>query len=170
VRAGLIGLLVVYGALAILSTGLGVFVVYGRLARQLVPFFCLVTAAVLVRVRVRRPSLAHVLIPAVGVAVVLQAAFNARQVFAQQFPPEFIANGEQAAGRQGASRAASLYTEYTYPPVKLEVPADSVEVMSARHPLQFVPYQYEGFTPDQRRFLRSTDMRMRVLVPAQEKK
>jgi hypothetical protein len=166
VRAGLIGLLCVYGALAILSTGLGVFVVYGRLARQLVPFFCLVTAAVLVRISVRRPSLAHVLIPAVAAAVVLQAAFNARQVFAQQFPPEFIANGEQAAGRQGASRAASLYTEYTYPPVKLEVPADSVEVMSASHPLQFVPYQYEGFTPDQRRFLRSTDMRMRILVPA----
>jgi hypothetical protein len=169
VRAGLIGLICVYGALAVLSTGLGVFVVYGRLARQLVPFFCLVTAALLARISMRRPSLAHVLIPAVAAVVVLQAAVNARQVFAQQFPPEFIANGEQVAGRRGASSAASLYTEYTYPPVKLEVPADSVEAMSARHPLQFIPYQYEGFTPDQRRFLRSTDMRMRIVVPAVEK-
>jgi hypothetical protein len=35
--------------------------------------------------------------------------------------------------------------------------------------LQFRPYQYEGFTPEQRRLLRSTDMRMRVLIPAAEK-
>ena len=163
-RVGMIGLLFVYGALAIPSTALGVFVVYGRLARQLVPFFCLVTAAVLVRVSASGRRCAR-LIPVVAAAIVLQAAVNARQVFAQQFPPEFIATGEQAAGRLGASRVASLYTEYIYPPVKLEVrPIQSM--MSASHPLQFVPYQYEGFTPEQRRFLRSTDMRMRILVPA----
>lgn len=39
------------------------------------------------------------------------------------------------------------------------------EAFSARHPLQFKPYQYEGYTPHQREFLRSTDIRMRILVP-----
>ena len=164
VRAGLVGLVVVYGLLAVLSTGLGTFVVYGRLARQLVPFFCLVTAAVLTRVVLRSP-VARTITVAAGAAIVLVAAFNARPVFAQHFPPEFIARGEQAAGRQGAASAVTLYTEYAYPPVRQDVPADSQELTSASHPLQFRPYQYEGFTPEQRQFLRSTDMRMRVFVP-----
>ena len=163
-RAGLIGLVVVYGLLAVLSTGLGTFVVYGRLARQLVPFFCLVSAAVLTRCVLRSPF-TRVITAAAGAAIVLVAAFNARSVFAQQFPPDFIARGEQAAGRAGAASAVTLYTEYTYPPVSLDVPPELQELTSAAHPLQFRPYQYEGFTPEQRQFLRSTDMRMRVLVP-----
>jgi hypothetical protein len=65
----------------------------------------------------------------------------------------------------GASRTVLLYTEHLYPPRRLEVPAGMVEIFAAPHPLQFLPYQYEGYTPQERQFLRSTDIRMRVLIP-----
>jgi hypothetical protein len=38
-------------------------------------------------------------------------------------------------------------------------------VREAPHPLQFLPYQYEGYTPAQRSALRATDIRMRLIVP-----
>jgi hypothetical protein len=98
--------------------------------------------------------------------VLLQAAINAWPVFAQQFPAEFVSRAERAAGRRGASSPVFLYTEHLYPPETLEPPAGYVEALSAPHPLQFKPYQYEGYTPEQRQLLRSTDIRMRLLIPA----
>ena len=164
VRVGLLGVLFVYGTLAVFSTGFEAFVVYGRLARQLVPFFCLVTAAVLARLA-PRTQMRQAFLWIVGVAIVIQAGFNARPIFAQQFPSEFISRGEQVARMHGASRTVLLYTEHLYPPRSLEVPAGMVEIFAAPHPLQFLPYQYEGYTPQERQFLRSTDIRMRVLIP-----
>ena len=167
-RTGLIGLGCLYCALAIPSTWMHLFVVYGRTSRQLVPFFCLVAAPVLLRIcasssRLRRPALT-----ALTALLVAQAALNARPVFSQRFPPEFVSDGEQLAGRLGASRVEEIYTRHLYPPAKVDPPAGYVDVMAAPHPLQFVPYQYEGFNPDEREFLRSTDIRMRILMPGTE--
>lgn len=170
VRVGLMGALFTYGTLAVLSTGLEAFVVYGRLARQLVPFFCLITAAVLAQAIARRPATARLAFPLLAAAIVLQAAVNARPVFAQQFPREFIPRGEAAAGRLGASRATPLYAAHLYPPAPVDEPVDHVEALAAAHPLQFRPYQYEGFTPRERQFLRSADIRMRMLMPAGDRR
>jgi hypothetical protein len=166
VRVGLFGLFFVYGTLAIFSTGFEMFVVYGRLARQLVPFFCLVTAAVLARASVR-DAIRGPLIAAISAAIVLQAALNARPVFAQQFPRDFIPRGEQVADGLGASHAVPLYAVHLYPPSRIDPPAGYVEAFSAQHPLQYKPYQYEGYTPQEREFLRSTDIRMRMLIPGE---
>jgi hypothetical protein len=57
-----------------------------------------------------------------------------------------------------------------YPPRRLEIPDGLVEVASAPHPLQYLPYQYEGYSPGERQFLRDVDVRMRVLIPADEKR
>ena len=38
-------------------------------------------------------------------------------------------------------------------------------IKEARHPLQYLPYQYEGYSPAQRQALRSTDIRMRIIAP-----
>lgn len=170
VRAGLIGLVCLYVALAVLSTGLHFFVVYGRLARQIVPYLSLVAGTVLVRAVARHARLWRLALPALAVLVVAQFAFNAREVLSQTFPAEFIVEGEQFAGRQGASKIETLYAAHLYPPARQDSPAGYREVFSARHPLQFVPFQYEGFNPEQRQFLRSADIRMRVLVPAAEKR
>ena len=170
VRVGLMGALFIYGTLALFSTGFEAFVVYGRLTRQLVPFFCLVTAAVLAQAITRRPAAARLAFPLVAAAIVLQAGVNARPVFAQQFPREFIPRGEETAGRQGATRALPLYARHLYPPAAVDVPAGYVEAIAAAHPLQFRPYQYEGFTPQERQFLRSADIRMRMMIPAADKR
>jgi hypothetical protein len=169
VRTGLIGLACLYCTLAVLSTWIPFLVVYGRVSRQLVPFLCLVAAPVLVRMfadtsRFRRPALT-----AIAVLVVAQAVFNARPVFSQWFPLEFVSEGEQLAGRLGASRVEEIYARHLYPPAKVDPPPGYVDVLAARHPLQFGPYQYDGFVPDERRFLRSTDIRMRILIPGTER-
>ena len=38
-----------------------------------------------------------------------------------------------------------------------------VEVMRFPHPLQFLPYQYEGFEPMERQVLRGNDIAMRLI-------
>ncbi|HEX5133716.1 MAG TPA: hypothetical protein VFX92_14675 [Candidatus Krumholzibacteria bacterium] len=163
VRVGLAGLLFIYGTLTIFSTGFDAFVVYGRLARQLVPFFCLVTAAVLAGLTAHA-RMRQAMLWAAAVAVVIQAAFTARPVFVQQFPPEFITRGERIAGEHGASHAVTLYAAHLYPPERLHRPAGYADAFVAPHPLQYLPYQYEGYTPTEREFLRSTDIRMRLLI------
>ncbi len=102
---------------------------------------------------------------AAAAAIVIQAAFNARPVFVQQFPTDFITRGERVAGERGASHAVTLYAAHLYPPKKLEPPPGYDDAFVAPHPLQYLPYQYEGYTPQERQFLRSTDIRMRVLMP-----
>ena len=169
VRTGLVGLVCLYCALAIPSTWMHLFVVYGRTSRQLVPFFCLVAAPVLLRLFAGSPRLRRPALTAIATLLVAQAAFNARPVFSQRFPPEFVTDGEQLAGRLGASRVEAIYARHLYPPAKVDPPVGYVDVMAAPHPLQFVPYQYEGFDPDERRFLRSTDIRMRILIPSAER-
>src|SRR4051812_243392 len=163
-RAGLIGVICVYVSLAASSTLLHRFVVYGRLTRPLVPFLCLLTAAmlgtVLMRIAVPRRRIA---LPLVVVCVVAQAAYNFRIPLQQEYPAGFIARIER--GYSGPH--AFVNARHLYPgPEPVRVPPGYREAASARHPLQFLPYQYEGFTERERQVLRSTDIRMRVFVPA----
>jgi hypothetical protein len=48
----------------------------------------------------------------------------------------------------------------------VDVPPGYREIASERHPLEFLPYQYEGYSPQERRVLRTADIRMRAFVPA----
>ena len=58
-----------------------------------------------------------------------------------------------------------MYAHPIYPtPEAVHLPARYVVLKEARYPLQFWPYQYEGYTPAERRILRSTDIRMRLLA------
>lgn len=62
----------------------------------------------------------------------------------------------------GAPRAL-VYVEHIYP-VPFERSYRMGRVLLARpHPLQYLPYQYEGYTPEQRAALRATDIRMRLV-------
>ena len=57
-----------------------------------------------------------------------------------------------------------MNTEHLYPrPEPVTLPPHSVTLAVAEHPLEFLPYQYEGFTPENREVLRSTDIRMRLV-------
>ena len=161
---GVAGILFIYGFMVLTSVGLHKFVVYGRLVRQLVPFFCLMTAYQLqhlrgVHVGVRRAF------PILCIVLALQAAFNFRSPLQQVFPSDFIRKADKTAEALGDGREAHLlFARHLYPvPEEAPLPPHEV-ILRARHPVQFLPYQYEGYTPEERSALRSTDISMRLFV------
>jgi hypothetical protein len=163
VRAGLVGLVFVFVALAIGSTLLHRFVVYGRLARQLVPFFCLISAYAFARWWQQPGSVHRGMTVATAAALVVQTAVNFSQSFALVFPADI----ERRFGPSATSHLTWINVGHIYPaPNKAELPDRYVVVYEAPHPLTFLPYQYEGYTPEQRRVLRSTDISMRLIDPA----
>jgi len=163
-RAGLAGAISVYGALAIASTLLQRFVVYGRLARPLVPFLCLTAAGVLGLLIRRLPGpQRRAAIALSALAIVVQAALNFRDPLRQVFPAEFVAR----VTREYPGPRVFVNARHLYPgPEPVEAPAGYREIASERHPLEFLPYQYEGYTAGERRVLRAADIRMRAFVPA----
>jgi len=70
-----------------------------------------------------------------------------------------------------ASRWLLLNAQHLYHPIAARpaftpahlAAAGFVEVMRFRHPLQFLPYQYEGSDPMQRQVLRGNDIAIRLI-------
>ena len=156
-----IGILFVYGILVIFSVGLEKFVVYGRLSRQLLPFFCLLGAYILEQLWNSHAKFAKT-VTAICLLAILQAGFNFHQPLIQVFPREFIKQAQNMVPLP-SQEYRLLYAEHIWePPKELALPVHKV-LLSARHPLQFSPYQYEGYTREQRGSLRSTDISMRLI-------
>jgi hypothetical protein len=161
VRVGLAGLAIVFAALAVSSTLLHTFVVYGRLARPLIPFFCLVAAFALEQIRTSKTRAVQALVPLAIALLVGQAAVNFEQPLKQTFPDHL----ERQYGPSHLTDLIWVNVEHIYPePRRALIPEEIVLVHQAPHPLQFLPYQYEGYTPAQRRLLRTTDIRMRIFA------
>jgi hypothetical protein len=163
--AALIGLVFIYGWLVFSSVGLHGFVVYGRLARQLVPFFCLISGAAIASwvSRVPAPSRRPWLAGATAV-LALQAAINFHIPVAQVFPEQFLEQ-VRLIDVPPDSRVVTVNAEHLYPgPETTDLPPRATVALQARHPLQFLPYEYEGYTPEQRDVLRHTDISMKALV------
>ena len=165
VGAALFAALVIYGLLVLFSVGYPKFVVYGRLARQLVPFLCLVTSAAVAALLRSPRTVARVAGVAILGGAVVQAAFNFRQPLLQSFPDDFMAHNRPAGDVAARYRQLRwVNTEHLYPrPEPVTLPPQSVTLAVADHPLEFLPYQYEGFTPENRAILRSTDSRRRLV-------
>jgi hypothetical protein len=166
---GLVGAVMIYATLVILSVLLHRFVVYGRLARQLVPFFCLATAAFLHAVYTSWPSSTRrSWTAAAAIAIVTQAAFNFATPLRQVFPDQFLREARSMSVPPGAVVMA-VNAKHLYPgPEPITLPSRYVVVKEAPHPLQFLPYQYEGYTPTERQALRSADITMRLLLVTPE--
>jgi hypothetical protein len=164
VRYGLLGLLTIYIVLAVFSTILERFVVYGRLARQLVPFLCLLAGHEIGRAyELHRP---HRLLTAVAItAFAAQTIVNFYQPFRVTFPQEFKdAYASRVAGLR-EDQYLWVNAEHIYPaPKQQRLPDEYRVVAEARHPLQFEPYRFEGYTPSERAALRHGDLTMRLAV------
>lgn len=159
-RHALAGVVFVYVALVVTSVVLEVFVVYGRTARQLVPFLCLLAAHEIGRWQKRAP---RVILLAVVVGAVGQVAYNLHTPIVQVFPDRFRIDAAQAAASP-REELTFIYANHIYPtPEKVDVTGARV-LAAAPHPLQFLPYQYEGFTPEERQLLRTTDIRMQLVA------
>jgi hypothetical protein len=165
VGAGVFGSLLIYALLVASSVGLSQFVVYGRLTRQVVPFLCLVASAALSSLWHSPATRARFATFAIIGLLVVQAAVNFWRPLVQSFPADFIARNRPdntVAARY--QRFIWVNADHIFPaPESVTLPAHYVTLAAARHPLEFLPYQYEGYTPERRAVLRSSDIRMQLI-------
>ncbi|HEY1794312.1 MAG TPA: hypothetical protein VGG34_15465 [Opitutaceae bacterium] len=168
-RAWLAGLLIVVGGLVFFSDVVPMFMVYGRLVRQAVPYLCLGAGggmAALLRTGRERWSW----LPAVAAAsVAALAAWNFSGPFRIVYPDQFLRSAQAIMKRDSAKEfsfykllfAGSLWGQ------KLDVGTGNYGVLLRRpNPEQFRPYQYEGFSLAQRRDINSHDVSMRLMKVA----
>lgn len=182
----------IYLGLVIGSNVLQRFVVYDRLTRQMVPFFCLAAAGGFAAVtRDRSPRWAYVIYPVVAILFLL----NCLPLITQQYPREVVqqllaeyggANvrldttvmhssdatmfflpleATHASDATAARRYVLLNTKDIWIDGENEVktaPTGKV-ILRIRHPRQLAGLQYQGYTPAQRAFIRSTDISMRLI-------
>ena len=171
----------IYLALAFCSAVLHVFVTMGRQVRQFVPFLCLASAAVIAELMERRRRPAW-LVPACATALALQVAWNFHRPLVQRFPRDVISEieskygpvdfdtsieGPPLARPHVGSRWLLLNAQHLFharaPRAAYAPGRGLVEVMRFPHPLQFLPYQYEGSEPMERQVLRANDIAMRLI-------
>jgi hypothetical protein len=159
----LAAVLFVYGTLVIASVGFEVFVVYGRTARQLVPFLCLIAAEQLYRLTSTIPRARRVVAIA-SVLIALQAIFNLWTPFSQVFPSEFRERAQAIAAATGDEPVEFRFADHIYPLPLPDANGGARVLVREPHPLQFIPYQYEGYSPHERTILRTTDIAMRAVL------
>lgn len=178
-----------YGLLILSSVVLHKFVVYGRTARQLVPFLCLIGAFAGARLwDMARTIVAKRFVQAGMILLILQAAWNFRVPLQQWFPRDVrrLVAAEYGAVSQAAtidcpkmedefvpsevvtqpSRFVLLNAQYLARIHGAKAPPEGVIVLRFAHPMQFTPYQYEEFTPSERHLIRTTDISMRLVDTA----
>lgn len=171
--------LLLYVLLAMFSTGLHRFVIYGRTARQMVPFAALAIAAGYeelssrVQLTPQRSTLA-------GLLVVLLALINFQSAFLVQYPREIRAQvarqfgpAKDALTTDGTPLASKpkpgnlplvlVNAQHLFRFKGIAPPPEGTELLRAAHPLTFEPYLYEEFGPVQRAMLRSADISIRLI-------
>ena len=162
---GIGGVLFMYSALVIFSVVLHKFVVFGRLARQCVPFFCILTAHWLYRLRTSDTRGKYISY-AVLLFFALQAGFNFYQPMVQVFPEDFrktALNITAASKNHQYDLIVIDNINYSTLLQNLSSLKPHRTVIQSPNPLEFLPYQYEGFTPDERNKLKTSDITMRLI-------
>src|SRR5258708_1821646 len=150
----------------------------------MIPFFCLITAHVLTQLtkipgwhRFRTISMA-------GLAVIAIPNFLP-PLMIRQYPRDVVTQVVQQYGpvnqsttldngttRQIDVSGTSDYvllnsdTAFQYPVLRSITPPEGTIIFSLPHPLQYIPLQYEDWTPTERGILRSTDISMRLVKVA----
>ena len=177
----------IYLFLGVGSNVLGRFVVYGRLVRQVVPFLCLAAASVLAQVDVRsrwQRGLAVLGVLALAVQVLANFAAPVRQRFPAEVQRQLtrtygplakdttvagvwlVVDGkwQQSDPARAQARYVLLNAEFFNPFTAATKPVPSgVVLYRTRHPIQYPPYLYEGFTRAERTFLRAQDVSIRLV-------
>jgi hypothetical protein len=166
-----------YGLLALSSSGLGLFVVYGRSVKPLVPFLCLAAGWALRLLISGRGWLRA----AAAAALAVSGALHIESHLGRVFPREFEISVLRAWGnpKRTLSVSGSLYVpvamaverpdlalvnaQFLYPIRGYIGFPPGETILTAENPLSYRPYQYEGFTPRERAILRSNDVSMRLI-------
>jgi hypothetical protein len=154
-----------YVTLGEMSAGMHKFVIAGRTARSIVPFLALASAGVMAALGQlgRGGRIAQLFV--LG-GIVLQAGINFRPVVSQYFPPEFRAaaltkSTEVPAADRGRLRVLNAY--FFHQAVFVDLKSKHHTLLSAPHPLQFRPYQFDGYRRDQRILFDAHDIAMQLV-------
>jgi hypothetical protein len=168
------GSLFIYLCLVI-SSMLQYFVVNARLARQLIPFLVLLAAQGMILVENR---LAHgrKIAKLILAVVVIQTAWNFSDWYRLSYPREFAAEAQAkfpefefspkrlAFGAPVICQHNGYVIEnakfYVFPPESIPQVKGQL-LLSAPHPANFLPYQYEGDPPAVRQVYRILKLRMK---------
>ena len=169
------GLLFIYACLVIPSVFMHDFVVYGRLARQILPFLILLSAAGLSQME--QLSISRLNIPLlVLVLALVQAAWNFGESYQLSYPRQFSEalqaqfRGFEFSSKRLAYGAPTICqnngyvienTKYFLSVPETTQPVKGGILLDLSHPVNFLPYQYEGYTPEQRQEFRDRQLRMR---------
>ena len=170
----LAGILFIYLCLFISSDILRYFVVYGRLARQMILFLSLLSAQGLAQIENRLVSGRQISI-AVFTIIFIQAIWNYTYSYNLSYPREFVAEAQarfptfEFSSKRLAFGAPVICQNngYIMESAKYYVtPPESIPqvqgqlVLSAPHPENFLPYQYDGDPPAIRQVFRIQKLRM----------
>jgi len=150
------------------------FVVYGRLARQLIPFVVLLSAQGLIQIENRLIS-SRLVTMLILLVIFIQAAWNFSESYKLNYPREFVTEAQSKfPGFEFSSKRLAFGAPvicqnngYVMESAKYYVtPPDSIPqvqgqlLLSAPHPENFLPYQFDGDTPAIRRIFQLQKLRM----------
>jgi hypothetical protein len=163
------GIVLVLGGLILLSDPV-LIPVFGRRIREVMPFLCLGAAMGIVRFLDGRQRGRRAWAAGLALAAAAMAAWNFSGPLRQVFPDQFQQLAAATAARQPGSEAYRLVVIHgallnerwdgIVPPYPV--------ILRRSHPLQFRPYQYEGYNTAQRAEIDHHDISMRLLaLPAQ---
>lgn len=168
------GILFIYLCLFIPSVILKFFVVYGKLARQMIPFVVLLSAQELVQLE-NRAALGRKLTVIISALIFIQAAWNFMSSYHLNYPRQFVAEakakfpGFEFSSKRLAFGAPVICQNngyimesakyYVTPPERIPQVQGQL-LLSALHPSNFLPYQYDGDPPVIRRLFRIQKLRM----------
>ena len=163
-----------YASLIIPSVFLHSFVVYGRLARQMIPFFILLAAGGIVSVE-RSYSSGRNVTRIVLAIILIQAVWNYKSSFELSYPREFAQQAQAQYPDFEFSEKRHTFgaptfcqnngfiienVKYFVTPPEPNPLVQGQHLLSAPHPVNFLPYQYEGYTYEQRQALRELQIEM----------
>jgi len=166
----LAALAMIYGLMALFSSGLHVIVLFGRTVRALVPFIVLICAFAFAP-RVKRHGYRLTALSVAGITAV--ALMNFMTVISQRhyvelarhardeygavsltttFSPPSRSHGFKNPVLEGA-RYELVNAGYYYPITEMTDLPDGEVLLKVAHPFNYKPWQYEGMTPEMREII-----------------
>jgi hypothetical protein len=161
--AGVVG---IFAGLVLVSDIRPMFVVYGRLAREVVPFLCLGAGLGTARFLESRKETQGRWSAGVFVLVLGIAAVNFSAPLSQVFPKDFMGLVEPAIRRSSGLGYGFLRVLNTGQLWGTSLGGDGPStgaILRRSNPLQFGPYQFEGYTAAERQKLSREDLAMSLV-------
>ena len=167
----------VYVLLVLASTVAHKFVIYGRTVRPLVPLLCLVAGWAAAQLTTARPVWRAPLAVTALVAATLMFAPQYLRVFPREFEQRVLL--EFGMTKRSLEFSGCIYQPLALPVTRpdlllvnaqglyplrdrLPAPPDPV-LLSCEHPAAIHAYQYEGYSPRERRLIRAAPLEMKLI-------